>query len=553
MIRKEFVSSNHTALSPTIIKHIQAPILVQQHKKASQHSSPYAYTNRRIHTSQLLVNNRFKTECSLLLNEIKRIPMNEVDAAAHQAKILFRQHINHLWLSFLPEYIALSSFSYLNAVFTSSAAASTTKFKRIDIASELIEGFVKMMTKSVIHYYIQKKALEEAFESAIEAIGEGIENFSSKVSQMFRSAKTHILDGIQTIQTSAELEWYTINGVDMYTFIANTSDESCEICISLNGEHFAIEDAEAGVNLPPMHPNCGCSIRAYPELPADINILEVLGKAAIEKLKEAIKGAISDGLNQVADVLDDPLSSLGEIWDFLAGKSVDDYCGAFTTITLEGEEYRIRLDSFSAVSIGPDGEFIKPENLLPRDAEMLELMKERDSLPEDSSERKRIEEQIDALTAENIANGKTLLSVSPKRDYSYYVFGGDVTDQLYSYMQQAEITYSAMHDKSWIENLPDFYELVRNSGEMDLKNQPEWQHSAYIFDGEVVDKDAMGNINYGYFGRHCNIPDIVLLGAAGVAQFMAGTYEWEFWFTFLDDPRDNDRVSQGIEIYDDIH
>ncbi len=553
MIRKEFVSSNYTTSSLTVIKRIQAPILIRQYKKAVQPSSPHACINRRIRTSQSLLNNRFKTECRLLLNEIKRIPIKDADASGQQAKILFSQCINHLWICSLSEYITLSTYIYLNAVFASNTAESTSKAKKIDTASALIEGFVKMFAESIVHYYTQKKALEDAFESAIETIGEGIEDFSAKVTQMFRSAKTHILDGVHTLQTRAALEWYTLNGIDMYTFIANGSDESCEMCISLNGAHFAIEDAEAGVNLPPMHPNCSCSITAYPELPADINVLEVLGDAIVDKLKEEIQGAVSDGLNQLADAIDDPIAVLGSIWNVLAGKAVEDYCGTFTTITLDGMEYRIRLDSFSAVSIGPDGEFIKPENLLPKDAEMLGLMKQRDSLTKGSDERKEIEVKIDALLAENNASGKTLLSVSPKRQYSFYVFGGDVTDQLHSYMQQAETTYAAMHEKSWIENLPDFYQLVRNSGEMDLKNQSEWQHSAYIFDGEVVDQDALGNINYGYFGRHCNIPEIVLLGAAGVAQFMAGTYEWEFWFTFLDDPRDNDRVSQGMEIYEETH
>ena len=43
----------------------------------------------------------------------------------------------------------------------------------------------------------------------------------------------------------------------------------------------------------------------------------------------------------------------------------------------------------------------------------------------------------------------------------------------------------------------------------------------------------------------------VLIAAGGVAQFLAGTSEFENWYVFLDDPRDTYRVMQGIEIYEE--
>lgn len=63
----------------------------------------------------------------------------------------------------------------------------------------------------------------------------------------------------------------------------------------------------------------------------------------------------------------------------------------------------------------------------------------------------------------------------------------------------------------------------------------------------------MGNINYGFFGRHCNIPEFVLMVGAGYAQISAGTSDLELWMTFGDDPRDSYRVMQGIDIYEWWH
>ena len=59
-----------------------------------------------------------------------------------------------------------------------------------------------------------------------------------------------------------------------------------------------------------------------------------------------------------------------------------------------------------------------------------------------------------------------------------FLFCGDATDRLNEYMKNTSSNYADMHDRYWAGNLADFYELVRNKGEMDLKNQPEWQSSA---------------------------------------------------------------------------
>ncbi|MDD6275490.1 MAG: minor capsid protein [Clostridia bacterium] len=51
------------------------------------------------------------------------------------------------------------------------------------------------------------------------------------------------------------------SGFKEYEFIA--SRYSCEACAALNGKHFKIKDMKIGVNAPPMHSRCSCSICAY--------------------------------------------------------------------------------------------------------------------------------------------------------------------------------------------------------------------------------------------------------------------------------------------------
>ena len=51
------------------------------------------------------------------------------------------------------------------------------------------------------------------------------------------------------------------NGFKRYEFIANS--DCCDVCRKLNGRHFSVSKLETGVNAPPMHEGCRCSISAY--------------------------------------------------------------------------------------------------------------------------------------------------------------------------------------------------------------------------------------------------------------------------------------------------
>lgn len=47
-------------------------------------------------------------------------------------------------------------------------------------------------------------------------------------------------------------------GIEEYTYLGG----GCEICEALNGASFPLDEGEPGVNMPPMHPNCKCTITA---------------------------------------------------------------------------------------------------------------------------------------------------------------------------------------------------------------------------------------------------------------------------------------------------
>ena len=146
-----------------------------------------------------------------------------------------------------------------------------------------------------------------------------------------------------------------------------------------------------------------------------------------------------------------------------------------------------------------------------------------------------------------IAAGKTI---------DYYTNFEDITEKLT--MQMIKNEYENRDDYayvSWIFRLSEFQANVQNKGPWDLKQLPEWNNSSlYTFDGIIVDRDAPGNIMYGYMGTVYGIPDIILYLGASYAQLKAGTTKVK-WIpvTWGDDPIDQFNIERGIDYYYKIH
>lgn len=70
---------------------------------------------------------------------------------------------------------------------------------------------------------------------------------------------------IMRTQTCHELNQATVadfkaRGVAQYRFLSLEAANSCQDCTDLDGNVYDMDDAQEGVNLPPMHPNCQCWI-----------------------------------------------------------------------------------------------------------------------------------------------------------------------------------------------------------------------------------------------------------------------------------------------------
>lgn len=98
-----------------------------------------------------------------------------------------------------------------------------------------------------------------------------------------------------------------------------------------------------------------------------------------------------------------------------------------------------------------------------------------------------------------------------------------------------------------------FISQVQTGSIVDLKNQPSWEKGAYIYEGELLRRDAFGNMLFGYVGKLFGYDDEFLCAGAGAYQIISFTSSWRYWDTYFDDPDDTEMIRRGIKIYNDTH
>ena len=64
------------------------------------------------------------------------------------------------------------------------------------------------------------------------------------------------------IQNQSTYDKYREAGVEKYRYLATDDSRTSEICSETDGKVFLLKDASVGVNYPPLHPNCRCTVLA---------------------------------------------------------------------------------------------------------------------------------------------------------------------------------------------------------------------------------------------------------------------------------------------------
>ena len=90
--------------------------------------------------------------------------------------------------------------------------------------------------------------------------GSGVTEAAAAIREEFQTsahaARRLVRTETNFIANQSELDAYKRLGIEEYRYIATLDTRTSDICQSLDNQVIKIDDAKAGVNLPPMHPNC---------------------------------------------------------------------------------------------------------------------------------------------------------------------------------------------------------------------------------------------------------------------------------------------------------
>ena len=120
----------------------------------------------------------------------------------------------------------------------------------------------------------------------------------------YRSERNRLMDKMQTteyetmrllrtenarIGSQMQVEAYKENEFTHFIYVAEPS--ACDVCKPLDGKMFKVEDAQIGLNLKPMHPNCYCSSYGYiamERIADDKQADEATGEVKFEQVLEGV-------------------------------------------------------------------------------------------------------------------------------------------------------------------------------------------------------------------------------------------------------------------------
>lgn len=137
----------------------------------------------------------------------------------------------------------------------------------------------------------------------------------------------------------------------------------------------------------------------------------------------------------------------------------------------------------------------------------------------------------------------------------------DLTDDLYKFMRYSAQLVKYLKDTSEVRKtnfMDEFIQLVKTKGALDIKSQEPWMFRdglTYLFNGEVMRNDDIGNIAFGYYGAAAYGKDFLHLGA-GYYQLQSDLkhkYPVQWNGKFFDDPQDYDMIEYGYELYKEEH
>ena len=90
--------------------------------------------------------------------------------------------------------------------------------------------------------------------------GDSLQDISRVIADKLNNSYSNAMRLVRTescyVMNEATVNNYKENGIKEYEFMAFLDSKTSKVCRKLDGKRFSIEEYQAGLNLPPLHPNC---------------------------------------------------------------------------------------------------------------------------------------------------------------------------------------------------------------------------------------------------------------------------------------------------------
>lgn len=109
---------------------------------------------------------------------------------------------------------------------------------------------------------LQQKVMESLTDCFSRGVGidQVVRYLAEDMNSGVYAARRLLRTEMNRIQNQATIERFKANGVERYKIVGADDNRTCDLCRSMQGKIFNVEDAVPGSTLPPFHPNARCGI-----------------------------------------------------------------------------------------------------------------------------------------------------------------------------------------------------------------------------------------------------------------------------------------------------
>ena len=112
-----------------------------------------------------------------------------------------------------------------------------------------------LLNESLKNSLVDVVALGESHDKVAMSV---MKDFGVSYNNAIRLARTEIT----RVQNESTIQRYKDSGITQYEVVVAADERTCDICSSLEGKKYYVDEVDLGVNCPPFHPNCRCALLA---------------------------------------------------------------------------------------------------------------------------------------------------------------------------------------------------------------------------------------------------------------------------------------------------